>query len=84
MSLILEMIKKGVQHSTIQAFKGLENTIIILYDFDDLYSIQMQRLLYVGISRAKQELYMVLDKKLETSIKQLIGDNYEKLLKYGN
>jgi len=76
---ILKMIEKGVQHSTIQAFKGLENTIILLYDFDDLTSTQMQRLLYVGISRATQELYMVLDKKLESSVKQLIGNNYEKL-----
>lgn len=76
---VLKMIKKGVQHSTIQGFKGLENTIILLYDFDDLTSTQMQRLLYVGISRATQELYMVLDKKLEESVKQLIGNNYGKL-----
>jgi hypothetical protein len=76
---VLKMIEKGVQHSTIQAFKGLENTIILLYDFDDLTSTQMQRLLYVGISRATQELYMVLDKKLEISVRQLIGNNYEKL-----
>ena len=72
------MIEKGVQHSTIQSFKGLENTIILLYDFDDLTSTQMQKLLYVGISRATQELYMVLDKMLEASVKQLIGDNYQR------
>ena len=78
--LILNMIEKGVQHYTIQAFKGLENTIIILYDFDNLISNQMQRLLYVGISRATQELYMVFDKKLEISVKQLIGDNYGKTI----
>lgn len=76
---VLKMIEKGVQHSTIQSFKGLENTIILLYDFDDLTSTQMQKLLYVGISRATQELYMVLDKMLEASVKQLIGDNYQKL-----
>jgi hypothetical protein len=76
---VLNMIEKGVQHSTIQAFKGLENVIIILYGFDDLTSIKMQRLLYVGISRATQELYMVFDKKLELSVKQLIGNNYERL-----
>jgi DNA helicase IV len=74
------MIKKGVKHSTIQAFKGLENTIILLYDFDELSSTQMQRLLYVGISRATQELYIVLDKKLEKSVTQLIQENYSKTI----
>lgn len=76
---VLNFIKKGVQHSTIHGFKGLENSIIILYDFDEISSIKMQRLLYVGISRATQELYLLLDKKLEASIKKLIGDNYSKL-----
>jgi hypothetical protein len=77
---VLKMIKKGVKHSTIQAFKGLENTIILLYDFDELSSTQMQRLLYVGISRATQELYIVLDKKLEKSVTQLIQENYSKTI----
>lgn len=76
---VLKMIEKGVNHSTIQAFKGLENTIILLYDFDNLSSLQMQRLLYVGISRATQELYLVLDKTLEESVKKLIKHNYHKL-----
>ncbi len=76
---VLSMIKKEVQQSTIQGFKGLENSIIVLYDFDDLSSLRMQRLLYVGISRAKQELYLVLDLKLKESFKQLITDNYQKL-----
>lgn len=76
---VLQLFKKGVQHSTIQGFKGLENSIILLYDFDEISSARMQRLLYVGISRATQELYLVLDKKLEASVKQLIGNNYQKL-----
>lgn len=76
---VLTIIKKGVQHCTIQGFKGLENSIIVLCDFDDISSVRMQRLLYVGISRATQELYLVLDKKLETYVKQLIRDNYNKL-----
>jgi len=76
---VLKIIKKGVQHSTIHGFKGLENSIIVLYDFDDISSVRMQRLLYVGISRATQELYLVLDKNLEASVKQLIGYNYDKL-----
>ena len=73
------LIKKGVQFSTIQGFKGLENTIIVLFDFDEISSEQIQRLLYVGISRARQELYLVLGKKLEGSVTKLIQKNISKL-----
>jgi hypothetical protein len=76
---ILEFIKNGVQTSTIQGYKGLENTIIILFDFDEITSDEMQRLLYVGISRAKQELYIVFDKSHEESVNKLIQKNYTKL-----
>lgn len=76
---VLKMIKKGVQYSTIQGFKGLENSIIVLYDFDDISSQRMQKLLYVGISRATQELYLVIDKELKTSITKLIQENYPKM-----
>lgn len=72
-------IEKGLKTSTIQAFKGLENTIVVLFDFDEVSSIQMQRLLYVGISRAKQELYLVLDKSQEAAVSKLITENYPKL-----
>jgi Cdc6-like AAA superfamily ATPase len=76
---VLEFINKGVQTSTIQGYKGLENTIIILFDFDEITSNEMQRLLYVGISRARQELYLVLDKSHEESVNKLIQKNYTKL-----
>lgn len=79
---ILRFIKDGVHHSTIHGFKGLENNIIILYDFDDISSDRMQRLLYVGISRATQELHIVLDEKLKEAVTQLIEKNYQKTIRY--
>lgn len=72
-------MEKGLKTSTIQAFKGLENTIVVLFGFDEVSSLQMQRLLYVGISRAKQELYLVLDKSQEAAVSKLITENYPKL-----
>lgn len=77
---VLNLVKDGVKMSTIQGYKGLENTIIILYDFDEITSEQATRLLYVGISRAKQELYLVLDRKQEESVKKLFQKNYPKLV----
>ena len=77
---VFKLIKKGVQYTTIHGFKGLENNIIILYDFENISSDQMQRLMYVGISRATQELYLVLDQKLEESVARLVKNNYSKTL----
>lgn len=77
---ISEYMEKGVKFSTIQGYKGLENTIIILFDFDEITSDQTQRLLYVGISRAKQELYIVLDKSSEEAVVKLIEKNGLKLV----
>lgn len=76
---IIELLNSGLNISTIQGFKGLENTIVVLFDFDEVSSLQMQRLLYVGISRAKQQLYLVLDKNQEAAVSKLITENYPKL-----
>ena len=67
--------KKGVTLSTIQSFKGLENTIVILFGFKDIISEFSQKLLYIGISRAKQRLYLVVNKALEEDYKKLIKSN---------
>ncbi len=76
---IMEFLNHGLKISTIQAYKGLENAIVVLFDFDEILSIQMQRLLYIGISRAKHELYLILDKSQEVTVSKLISENYPKL-----
>lgn len=72
------LMQQGVEVSTIHSYKGLENSIILLFDFDEINSIESQRLLYVGISRAKQQLYIVFKKKLEIDYQNLIKQNLEK------
>jgi len=76
---MVDIGNKGLQISTIQAYKGLENTIIILFDFDEISSEESQRLLYVGISRARQKLYIVFKKSIESSYQELIQSNFLKL-----
>lgn len=46
----------GISFSTIQAYKGLENTVIILTDIEDYAS---EKLMYVGLSRARSGLYVL-------------------------
>jgi len=74
-----QLILNGLKVSTIQAYKGLENAIVILVDLDEVSSDQIQRLLYVGISRAQQELYLILDKNLEAAVGKLVQQNFTKL-----
>ena len=76
---IMEFLNLGLKTSTIQAYKGLESAIVVLFDFDEILSLQMQRLLYIGISRAKHELYLVLDKSQELTVSKLVSENYPKL-----
>ena len=48
--------KNELSFSTIQSFKGLENTIIILIDIE---SIADKNLMYVALSRARSALYVI-------------------------
>ncbi len=54
---------KGVVHcSTIQSFKGLESSVVIVAEICDLPEVKLRELLYVGYSRAKFHL-VVIDTK---------------------
>lgn len=75
-----EWLSNGLTFSTIHSFKGLENTFILLFDFDEISSIESQRLLYVGISRAKQKLYMILNNNLQEEYQKLIAKNLTKII----
>ncbi len=72
-------MEMGLTFSTVQSFKGLENTFIILFDFDQLSTDEFQRLLYIGISRAKQKLYLVLNSDLQEDYRKLIANNISKI-----
>lgn len=54
---------------TIQAFKGLENTIIILTDIEDYSS---EKLMYVGLSRARTGLYILESEKATKEYQKLL------------
>jgi len=77
--LIAELVKSGLKISTIHSFKGLESSIIILYDFQEISSERALHLLYVGISRATQELFIVLNKDLEKTYQNHITTNISKI-----
>ncbi|MTI94707.1 MAG: DUF2075 domain-containing protein [Firmicutes bacterium] len=49
----------SITFCTIQAYKGLENTVVILTDIEDF---SMDKLMYVGLSRARSGLYIMQSK----------------------
>jgi hypothetical protein len=53
------------QFSTIQGFKGLEAEVVLLTEFEDLDRSDAAALLYVGASRAKALLGVVLDERIK-------------------
>jgi hypothetical protein len=47
--------KDGILFSTIQAYKGLENSVIIIVDIE---TFEHEKIMYVGLSRARTTLYV--------------------------
>lgn len=54
--------------STIYAFKGLESAVVVICDLERLDSSQDRSLLYVGMSRARSYLILVLSTQLQGAI----------------
>ena len=60
--------EKCISYSTIQAFKGLENEIIILCNIENVDSIYDKAVLYTGMSRAKSRLIIFVDENFNKKI----------------
>ena len=71
-NIINDAVKNGLKEETIQSYKGLENTYIILHGFDEISSNEAARLLYVGISRSRFKIYLMMSKALDESYMNLI------------
>ena len=70
--IINDTVKDGLKEETIQSYKGLENTYIILHGFDELSSNEAARLLYIGISRSRFKIYLLMSNALDVSYRNLI------------
>lgn len=53
--------KSFVGYSTIHAFKGLEASAVIITDIEELEGAYAEALLYIGMSRARQRLVLIMD-----------------------
>lgn len=69
----------SVAYSTIHAFKGLEAPVIILAHVDALDDAE-ESLLYVGMSRARARLYMLIDERCRRAHEQKVTAGMAKVL----
>ena len=78
-----ELLSKNshfVTFSTCHRFKGLENDVIIISDIDDLTEPESRELLYVGSTRAKVELIVLIHDSQKNIYSQFLDDFFK--LKY--
>jgi hypothetical protein len=68
---------ESVTFSTIQGFKGLENSCIILTDIDRISDNEFKSLLYVGMSRAKVRLIILIEDGARKAYDELVKVNLE-------
>jgi len=66
-----------IMFSTIHAFKGMESPVIILCDVEQIDATEAQSLLYVGMSRARSLLIVLLHEQTKHSVKLAIARKLE-------
>lgn len=57
--------KNLIACGTVQSYKGLESSVVILTDIEDIDTADMKTVNYVGYTRARTALYVSIDRKLK-------------------
>jgi superfamily I DNA/RNA helicase len=60
-------------------FKGLENSVIVLIDMTELCSEKNRSLLYVGMSRARHRLFVLVAQSAKTDYLLAVQNRISKL-----
>lgn len=68
-----------IRYSTISAFKGLEADVVVLTDIKEFESDWWKSVLYVGMSRARVELIILLPERLRTAYNQKLRERMENI-----
>jgi len=75
-----EKINSIIYYSSVYSFKGMEAPVIILTDVDRLNDDHSKSLLYVGMSRARLQLHILLDEKLRSPYGKLLDEGLKSAL----
>ncbi len=77
----LDAAQGCIRFSTIHAFKGLESQVVIIVDVDEVEGARSQSLLYVGMSRARSLLILMIHEQarrsIDTRIRAALGREFQ-------
>ena len=76
----IDAARRCIKFSTIHSFKGLESPVVIIVDIDEVDEVRSQSLLYVGMSRARSLLILMLHERVRGPIDARIRAALEKEL----
>jgi hypothetical protein len=71
----------GVRYASVHAFKGLEAPAIVVTDIESVDDAIGKSLLYVGMTRARQSLTMLINERARGQYDRLLTDGYRKLMR---
>ena len=74
----------GVRYASVHAFKGLEAAAVVLTDIDSIDEAHGKSLLYVGMTRARHSLTMLINDRARGQYDRLLMDGYRKLIREGS
>lgn len=73
----------SVKFSSVHAFKGMEAAAVILTDIDSIEDAQGKALLYVGMTRARHGLVMLINDRIRSQYDRLLMDGYKRAMNGG-
>jgi hypothetical protein len=68
--------KTSIGFTTIQAFKGMESPAIILTDVEKITGERAESLLYIGMSRARQKLVILMNENCRDAYMKALKDGF--------
>jgi hypothetical protein len=74
----------GVRYASVHSFKGLEAAAIVLTDIDSVDDAHGKSLLYVGMTRARHSLTMLINDRVRGQYDRLLMDGYKTLIREGS
>ena len=80
-SRTLDVSQGSIRFSTIHSFKGLESQVVIIVDIDEIEKDGPQAIMYVGMSRARSLLVLMIDEGARRSVEVRIKAGVEKELR---
>ena len=72
--------RTSIGHTTIHAFKGMENTMIVLHDVNRIADDESRSLLYVGMSRARERLVVIMTEPCRADYQEAVRQNIRRSL----